>query len=309
MAPQYDPNRPFAIGTRGSPLALVQAEEARDRLMAAHDLPADAFTISVIKTTGDAVQDRPLTDIGGKGLFTKEIEAALLAGTIDCAVHSMKDVATILPDGLMIGTLLPREAVEDVFVSHRYERLEDLPANATFGTSSIRRRAQLLCRRPDLRMVEFRGNVQTRLQKLADGVADATLLARAGLRRLDRADLGTPVPASTLLPAVAQGAIGIEHRADDADAAALLAPLNDPATATELSAERAFLAKLDGSCRTPIAGLARIAGDRVAFQGEVLRPDGGQVLRVSRDGPAADAAALGADAADEVIAAGARTLF
>jgi len=305
----YDKTRPFVIGTRGSPLALAQAEETRSRLMDAHGLPGDAFHIKVIKTTGDLVQNRPLSEIGGKGLFTKEIEEELLAGTIHIAVHSMKDVPTVLPDGLHISTVLPREEVCDVFISESYDSIEALPKGALFGSSSLRRRAQLLSIRPDLKMVEFRGNVQTRLRKLSEGVASATLLARAGLSRLGQADLGHDVPATTLLPAIAQGAVGIEQRDDDQATSEMLAPIHDSETELRITAERAFLKALDGSCRTPIAGLATLSGDTLAFEGEVLRPDGSETVKTSRSGPVSDAIRLGDDAAQELIGRGARAFY
>ncbi|GMG82707.1 hydroxymethylbilane synthase [Paralimibaculum aggregatum] len=310
------PDQPLRIGTRGSPLALAQAEETRARLMAAHGLPEAAFRIAVIRTTGDAVQNRALSEIGGKGLFTKEIEEALFAGSIDIAVHSMKDMPTVLPEGLEIGCLLPREDVRDVFVTGAGgpAGIAALAPGAVVGTSSLRRRAQLLHRRPDLRVVEFRGNVQTRLKKLADGVAEATFLALAGLRRLGHGEteLGAPVPVDEMLPAVAQGAIGIELRRRDADLAALLAPVHDAPTASRLAAERAFLAGLDGSCRTPIAGLAEIdgaAGGTLRLRGEIVRPDGSERLATERRGPLAEAAAMGADAAAELRARGGDGFF
>jgi len=243
----YDTSQPFTIGTRGSPLALAQAEETRDRLIAAHGMTKEQFAIKVIKTTGDAVQDRPLSEIGGKGL--------------------------------------------------------------TFGSSSLRRRAQLLAIRPDLKMVEFRGNVQTRLRKLEDGIAAATLLARAGLSRLGQSDLGQDVPEGTLLPAIAQGAIGIEQRTGDDATTALLAPIHHRESEIRIAAERAFLRTLDGSCRTPIAGLARISGAELQFSGEVLRPDGSEVVKTSRSGPVSEAEAMGVDAAQELIKRGASEFF
>ncbi|MCH8953462.1 MAG: hydroxymethylbilane synthase [Proteobacteria bacterium] len=295
------PDQPLKIGTRGSPLALAQAHETRSRLMAAHGLPEAAFEITVIKTTGDRVTDRPLAEIGGKGLFTKEIEEALLAGAIDIAVHSMKDMPTILPAGLAIAGLLPREDVRDAFVSLTHANLAAMPAGAVVGTSSLRRRAQLLNRRPDLRVVEFRGNVQTRLRKLADGVAEATFLACAGLHRLGRAEaIRAAISPDEMLPAIAQGAIGIEARGDNAAAEALLAPIHHAPTATRLAAERAFLAALDGSCRTPIGGLAEITGEDLRFRGEIIRPDGSERLATERRGPLGEAAAMGTDAAQEL---------
>ena len=308
MAPT--PDQPLKIGTRGSPLALAQAYETRDRLMAAHGLPEQAFQIQVIQTTGDTVQDRALSEIGGKGLFTKEIEDGLLSGSLHIAVHSMKDMPTVLPDGLEITCLLPREDVRDAFVSHRHARLADLPAGTVVGSSSLRRKAQLLHRRPDLSVVEFRGNVQTRLRKLDEGVAEATFLAAAGLRRLGHDELASKaIEVDDMLPAVAQGAIGIELNSNDPDTAALLAPIHDGPTGDRLAAERAFLAGLDGSCRTPIAGLAVLEGDQIWFRGQIVRPDGSESLETERRGPVSDAAALGADAARELLSRGGGDFF
>lgn len=296
------PQIPFRIGTRGSPLALAQAYEARGRLATHHDLVPEAFEIVVIKTTGDRVTDRPLREIGGKGLFTKEIEEALLAGTIDIAVHSMKDMPVEQPRGLVLDTYLPREDVRDAFVSPKGGWLRDLPQGVVVGTSSLRRRAQILCRRPDLRVVEFRGNVQTRLKKLSEGVAEATFLAMAGINRLNLAEVPrTPIDPDEMLPAVAQGAIGIERRGDDARAAELLGPLHDRATGLRLAAERAFLARLDGSCETPIAGLAELEGDRLRLRGEILRTDGSEAIADEITGPASDGAAMGTDLATRLL--------
>jgi len=306
----FGPDRPLRIGTRGSKLALAQAHETRDRLREAHDLSEDAFEIVVIKTTGDRVLDRPLSEIGGKGLFTKEIEDALLDGTIHIAVHSMKDMPTLQPEGLALTCYLPREDERDAFVSPRFESIDALPKGAVVGSSSLRRRAQVLHYRPDLTLVEFRGNVQTRLKKLEDGVAEATFLACAGLRRLGMTEVArAPVPPEAMLPAVAQGAIGIEQRADDEIVSALLAPLNDGDTTTRLAAERAFLAGLDGSCRTPIGGLAELRGDRMRLRGEIIRPDGSERHATEREGPVSDAAAMGADAAAELRARGGEGFF
>ncbi len=294
---------PLRIGTRGSPLALAQAHETRARLAAAHDLTDDAFEIVVIKVTGDAIQDRPLKEIGGKGLFTREIEQALLDGSIDIAVHSMKDMPTEQPDGLTLDCYLPREDVRDGFVSRTAHGLKELAQGATVGTSSLRRRAQLLARRPDLKVVEFRGNVQTRLQKLTDGVADGTFLAMAGLNRLCRDDVpATAVDPDDMLPAIAQGAIGVERRAADARIADLLLPLHDRDTGLRVDAERAFLRRLDGSCQTPIAGLAILDGASLILRGEILRPDGSEVLSGERHGPATIGPAMGADLAQELLA-------
>ncbi len=288
------PTQPLRIGTRGSPLALAQAHETRGRLARAFDLPEDAFEIVVIKTTGDRILDRPLKEIGGKGLFTKEIEAAMLDGEIDIAVHSMKDMPTEQPEGLVLECYLPREDVRDAFVSPGHESLAALPSGTVVGTSSLRRRAQLLHKRPDLTVVEFRGNVQTRMQKLSDGVAEATFLAMAGLRRLGMETVARgPIAPEEMLPAVAQGAIGIERRAGDHRCADFLAAIHDGPTGQRLTAERSFLAALDGSCETPIGGLAELDGGSVRLRGEILRPDGSDCIADAGDGPVEDAAALG----------------
>jgi hydroxymethylbilane synthase len=296
------PAHPLRIGTRGSPLALAQAHETRARLMAAHDLPEAAFEIVVIKVTGDAIQDRPLKEIGGKGLFTREIEQAMLDGGIDIAVHSMKDMPVEQPGGLILDCYLPREDPRDAFVSLTVGGLDDLQPGQVVGSSSLRRRAQMLNKRPDLRVVEFRGNVQTRLKKLADGVADCTFLAEAGLNRLGMAELKrTPVAPEVMLPAVAQGAIGIERRSDDARVADMLAAIHDTPTGQRLAAERSFLATLDGSCETPIAGLALLEDGEIWLRGEILRPDGSESLVDEGRAPIADGAALGADVARRLL--------
>ena len=293
---------PLKIGTRGSPLAMAQAYETRARLAQAFDLPHEAFDIIVIKVTGDQIQDRPLKDIGGKGLFTREIEEDLLSGKIDIAVHSMKDMPTVQPDGLILDTYLPREDVRDAFVSPTLSHLTDLAQGATVGTSSLRRRAQLLNKRPDLNVVEFRGNVQTRLQKLSDGVATCTFLACAGLNRLDMNDVpATPVDTTDMLPAVAQGAIGIERRLDDTNTAQLLAAIHDTPTGQRLAAERQFLLRLDGSCETPIAGLATLDGGTLTLTGEVLRPDGSEALSDTLSGAIADGPAMGTELANALL--------
>ncbi len=294
---------PIRIGTRGSPLALAQAHEVRAKLMAAHSRKESDFEIVVIKTTGDKILDRPLSEVGGKGLFTKELEDALLAREIDLAVHSMKDMQTLLPEGLAIGAVLEREDVRDAFISLKYSSLDEMPAGAVVGTSSLRRQAQVKRLRPDLEVVGFRGNVQTRLKKLEDGVADATFLAVAGLKRLGRGDRITQkVPVAQMLPAVAQAAIGIEIRSGDEKTAALLAPLNHAKTATCVNTERAYLKRLEGSCRTPIGGLAQIDEDgRLIFKGEILTPDGVVVHIVERIGDMADAEAIGDAAAQDLL--------
>jgi hydroxymethylbilane synthase len=295
---------PLRIGTRGSPLALAQAHQTRARLAAAHAALAapDAIEIVVIKTTGDRIQDRTLMEAGGKGLFTKEIEEALTAGSIDLAVHSMKDVPTWLPDGLEIRCLLPREDPRDAFFSEVAGHLDDLPEGAVVGTASLRRQAQVLSRRPDLKVVPIRGNVETRLRKLAAGEVDATMLALAGLRRLDMTDRITAVlETDIMLPAVAQGAIGIETRAGDDHTNGLLAALNCEETFIRVAAERALLAALDGSCRTPIAALAQLDGaGNLTLEALVADPAGSRVLRTDRRGAASDAEALGRDAGEEL---------
>jgi len=290
------------IGTRGSPLALAQAHELKARLMAAHGLAEGDFDIHVIKTSGDRIQDRPLSEAGGKGLFTKEIEEALLAGSIDLAVHSMKDLPSVLPEGLVIAAVLPREDVRDAFLSPRFASLAEMPAGAVIGTSSLRRHAQVLRLRPDLKVVGFRGNVETRLRKLAEGVADATFLAAAGLNRLGLADrIAAVMEVDQMLPAVAQGAIGIEICADDQRAADLVAPLNHADTSICVTAERAFLAKLEGSCRTPIAGLARLESGEIVLDGLIVTPDGTLSYACRHRGPPARAMAIGDAAADELL--------
>lgn len=297
------PQSPLKIGTRGSPLALAQAYETRARLMREHGLAEESMEIVVIKTTGDRILDRPLKEIGGKGLFTREIEEAMLSGEIDIAVHSMKDMPTIQPQGLALDCFLPREDPRDAFVSEKYERLSDLPAGAVVGTSSLRRRAQVAHVRPDLKIVEFRGNVQTRLQKLADGVADATFLAMAGLNRLGRPEVArSAIEVTEMLPAVAQGAIGIERRADDVRAALLLAAIQDVPTSNRLMAERAFLAELDGSCETPIAALAILEGTQVWLRGQILATDGSVAYAGERRGQIAQGGVLGEDLARELLA-------
>jgi hydroxymethylbilane synthase len=291
-------------------LALAQANEVRDRLTAAHGFKPGDLEIIVIKTSGDRILDRPLAEIGGKGLFTKEIEDALLAREIDLAVHSMKDMQTALPDGLMLGATLPREDVRDAFISLKYPNLDEMPPGAVIGTSSLRRQAQLLNVRPDLNVTGFRGNVQTRLKKLQEGVADATFLAVAGLRRLGMGErITSAIETTQMLPAIAQGAIGLEIRADDKATAALIKPLNDEAAAIAVTVERAFLARLEGSCRTPIAGLATISNGKIDFRGQVLSPDGKQSLSVVRTGDAAKAREIGTEAADEILAQAGRSLF
>ncbi|TNJ47598.1 hydroxymethylbilane synthase [Phaeobacter sp. B1627] len=309
------PASPLKIGTRGSPLALAQAYETRDRLAQAFDLDPTAFDIVVIKTTGDnramIEADRPLKEIGNKGLFTKEIEEALSSGGIDIAVHSMKDMPTVQPDGLVLDCYLPREDVRDAFVAPAHRSIGDLAEGAIIGTSSLRRRAQLLNARPDLQVVEFRGNVQTRLQKLRDGVATATFLAMAGLRRLNMAEEvpAIPIEADDMLPAVAQGAIGIERRSDDPVVATLLEAIHHAQTGLRLAAERAFLAALDGSCETPIAALAELSGGTLHLRGEILRPDGSEKLSARQSCPVEEGAELGRHMGEDLRARAGKGFF
>jgi len=298
------------IGTRGSPLALAQAYTVRDRLAAAHGCSADAIAIRIIKTTGDQILDRPLSEAGGKGLFTKEIEEALLAHDIDIAVHSSKDMPTLLPHGLALVAYLEREDVRDVFISRKAATLADLPHGARVGSASLRRQALVKRMRPDLRVETFRGNVQTRLRKLDEGEADATMLALAGLKRLGLEREATAIlPLDEFPPAIGQGAIGIEARIDDTRTLDLLAPIAHRDTRIALETERAFLAALDGSCRTPIAGHAMVDGDALRFQGMILRPDGSEVLETARQGAVTDAERLGADAGRELKARGGPDFF
>jgi len=295
---------PLRIGTRGSPLALAQAHEVQARLRAAHpDLQPDgAIEIVVIKTTGDMVLDRTLSEIGGKGLFTKEIDEAQLDGRIDIAVHSMKDVPTVLPPGLFLPCILEREDNRDAFICLKAKSLAELPAGSVIGTASLRRAAQVLYRRPDLKVEPLRGNVQTRLKKLEEGVVDATLLAMAGLRRLGLADrAAAPLSIDEMLPAVAQGAIGITARDGDTATLARLAPLDHADSHVRVLAERAFLAVLDGSCRTPIGGMATLSGDSLTFRGLVIRPDGTQAHELTLTGTRAEAEAIGKAAGEELL--------
>jgi hydroxymethylbilane synthase len=286
------------IGTRGSPLALAQARDVMGKLNAAHALAAGTCEIVVIKTTGDKITDRPLLEAGGKGLFTKELEEALIAGDIDLAVHSMKDVPASVPNGLAICAVLTREDPRDAFISVNYGSLADLPRAATVGTSSPRRQAQVLRLRPDLNVVEFRGNVETRLRKLEARVADATFLACAGLNRLTLSQHITQrMHIDDMLPAVAQGAVGVEIRAEDLRTEALVAPLNDKPTSVCVAAERAFLARLEGSCRTPIAGYADLHDGALHIRGEILTPDGRERHAATYAGTAQAAISLGAAAA------------
>ncbi len=293
------------IGTRGSQLALAQASEVRARLTAAHDLPEDAFAIAVISTSGDRILDRPLSEVGGKGLFTKEIEAALLEDRIDLAVHSSKDMATAIPDGLRISAFLPREDVRDAFIGRSGRTIADLPEGATVGSASLRRQALLKRLRPDLNVINFRGNVQSRLRKLGEGQVDATLLALAGLNRIDMSDVATDIlDVEAFPPAPGQGAICIESRIGDARIDTLVAAIGHRETTDALTAERAFLAALDGSCRTPIAAHATRHDDgTLTLHGMILTPDGVGMHETRRSGVVADAEAIGRLAGRDVLEA------
>ena len=289
------------IGARGSPLAQAQAIEVRDRLVDSG--VAEAALVVAIRTSGDRIQDRTLAEAGGKGLFTKEIDQALLDGGIDLAVHSMKDVPTWLADGLALPCMLEREDPRDVFISEAAPSLARLAPGAVVGTASLRRQAQILRRRPDLNVVPFRGNVETRLRKLGEGQADATLLALAGLKRLGMAHVATQViEPDEILPAVGQGAIGIICRDGDGRVAGALAALNHARTMERVTAERAMLEVLDGSCRTPIAALAEVDdGGAMLLRGLISSPDGARVYETERRGPATEARAMGRDAGRELL--------
>jgi hydroxymethylbilane synthase len=299
------------LGTRGSKLALTQAGMVRDALARAVPELAvpDAIEIVVIKTTGDVIQDRPLSEAGGKGLFVKEIEEAMLGGGIDAAVHSMKDMPTAQPAGLLIAAFLPREDARDVLIAGEVRRIADLKQGAIVGTSALRRRAQLLHRRPDLKIVTLRGNVDTRIAKRERGEVEATLLALAGLKRLNMAHVGTPVPEDEMLPAVGQGAICIECRADDVKTRAWLAAIDHAPTATCVAAEHAMLAVLDGSCRTPIAGHAVLIEGALHLRGLIAKPDGSQLIAAERRGAPGDAETLGRDLGDELKRRGGPDFF
>jgi hydroxymethylbilane synthase len=293
----------FVLGTRGSPLALAQANETRRRLSEAHSWEIERIELRTIRTTGDTIQDRPLAKAGGKGLFTKEIDLALLAGEIDAAAHSAKDLPTLMPEGVSLAGFLPREDVRDALVSSLADTIEGLPQGASLGAASLRRQAQALRLRPDLKLELLRGNVETRLRKAESGAIGATLLAMAGLKRLGLVHRArAPLDLDAFLPAVGQGAIALTARSADARALAALAPIADAETSVALAAERAFLAELEGSCRTPIAGLARLTGGRLTFKGQVLRTDGSESYEIDAEGALADAARLGAEAGRQLAA-------
>ena len=293
--------RSFVLGTRGSPLAMAQAKETQARLATALDIDPDNIVLRPFTTTGDAIQDRALAEAGGKGLFTKELDAALLDGTIDLAVHSAKDLPTFLPDGLVIAGYLPREDVRDVLISRLADTLEGLPAGTIVGTASPRRQALVLRARPDLKVGLLRGNVGTRLRKLNEGEAGATLLALAGLKRLGLESHATRIfSVDEMLPAVGQGAIAITTRTEDSAMRDAVGQINHRDTEAALTLERAFLAVLDGSCRTPIAGHARLERGEIRFRGIVLRPDGREVVEVETGGTAGDAERLGRESGHDI---------
>ena len=306
-----DVRLPIVVGTRGSPLAIAQTRLVCDRLVAAHPALAEdgALRTTVITTSGDRILDRPLAEIGGKGLFTKEIEEALLDGRIDLAVHSMKDVPTWLPEGLEIAAIPKREDPRDVLIARGASGiagLAELPQGTRVGTGSLRRQAQLLSRRPDIAIVPMRGNVGTRLRKVREGTADATLLALAGLKRLgERVEGMTVLAPEDMLSAVGQGALGIECRTNDDSVKEMLQAIVDPATTAAVRCERALLAVLDGSCRMPIAGLAEPDGaGQLRLDALIAQPDGSVCHRTERTGATADALAIGRDAGAELRAAG-----
>ncbi len=302
--------KPFRIGTRGSPLALAQAFETRTRLMAAHGLPEDMFEVVVLSTTGDRITDRSLSELGGKGLFTQELEEGLLSGDLDFAVHSSKDMPTRLPDGLRLSAYLPREDFRDAFIGRTAHTLAALPDGATVGSSSLRREALIRRIRPDIQVITFRGLVETRLRKLSEGQVDATLLAYAGLKRLAKEDVVTELlDPEDFPPAPAQGAICVESRVGDARIDALLDPINDRPTYDAVSCERAFLAALDGSCRTPIGGYAICEGDHLKFSGLILTPDGRKEHSIETEGKRINAEKLGRQAGEAVRAAAGPDFF
>ncbi|WP_457581588.1 hydroxymethylbilane synthase [Ensifer canadensis] len=295
--------KPFRIGTRGSPLALAQAHETRDRLAAVHGLSPEMFEVVILSTKGDRITDRSLAEIGGKGLFTEEIEQQLLSGELDFAVHSSKDMPTKLPDGLFLSAFLPREDIRDAFIGRTARKLMELPEGVTVGSSSLRRQALIRRLRPDINVITYRGQVETRLRKLAEGQVDATLLAYAGLKRLGMTDVPTELlDPEEFPPAPAQGAICIESRIGDKRVNDLLAAIDDARTHEAVACERGFLATLDGSCRTPIAGLAVSDGTHLRFSGMILTPDGRTHHRIAVEGKAVDAEALGKKAGEDIRA-------
>lgn len=310
MSHEFSPLNPLRIGSRRSPLAVRQAEEVRERLMEAHGLPLEAFRIVTVSTAGDRHPDRPFHELGGKGAFTREIERDLLDGKIDIAAHSMKDMPFELPDGLAMDCCLKRGDARDALAPGGPGGILDLPEGAAIGTSSIRRRAQLLFRRPDLRIAPLRGNVQTRMAKVREGAAHAAILAAAGLQRLGiAASLYRAVEADELLPAVAQGIIAVERRADDASAAGLLRAIHHGETGAAARAERAFMSRMEGSCQTPMAALAIVGDGQVTLRAEALMPGGEDCVSGMLAGPAGDAGKIGIEMAESLIGQASRGFF
>jgi len=306
--------KPLRIGTRGSPLALAQAYETRKRLREEFpELTEDgAIEICVLKTQGDMILDKSLMELGGKGLFTKELDTALLGNEVDICVHSMKDVPTWLPDGTILPCNLPREQTNDAFIykDGSVKKIEDLPDHSVIGTASLRRQAQLMAKNPTLKCVNFRGNVQTRLRKLDDGVVDATLLAIAGLKRMDMDECATSIlDWDEMLPAVAQGAIGIQCRSDDERSLRYIQALNHAETKAAVDCERAFLEALDGNCKTPIAGQARIVNGKLVFRGLIAMPDGSLKYETESEGAIEDAADIGRQAGEKLKAEAGEKFF
>jgi hydroxymethylbilane synthase len=305
---------PFRIGTRGSPLALAQAYETRRRLMEEfEELTEDgAIEICVLKTQGDMILDKSLMELGGKGLFTKELDVALLANEVDICVHSMKDVPTWIPDGTILPCTLPREQTNDAFI-HKdgsVKTIADLPDHSVIGTASLRRQSQIMAQNPTLKCVNFRGNVQTRLRKLDDGVVDATLLAIAGLKRMDMDGCATAILEwDEMLPAVAQGAIGIQCRSDDERSIKYIAKLNHADTLTCVECERSFLEALDGNCKTPIAGQAKIVDGKIKFRGLIAMPDGTSKFTTESEGSIEDAKKIGREAGEDLKAQAGEKFF
>jgi hydroxymethylbilane synthase len=303
-------SKPYRIGTRGSPLALAQAYETRNRLMAAHHLPEEMFEVVVMSTKGDRITDRPLAEIGGKGLFTEELEAKLLSGDLDFAVHCTKDMPTKLPDGLFLSAYLPREDFRDAFIGRTAARLLDLPHGATIGSSSLRRQALIKRLRPDINVITFRGLVDTRLRKLNEGEVDATLLAFAGLKRLGKDSIPTELLDPVAFPpAPGQGSICLESRVADTRITDFLSAINHQPTLIASTCERGFLAALDGSCKTPIAGYAIVDGANLSFSGMILTPDGRQTHSIACDGPAEQALQLGEKAGEQIRAKAGSSFF
>ncbi len=296
------------IATRRSPLALWQAEYVKSALERAH--PGIRVELIKMATQGDKILDTPLAKVGGKGLFVKELEQGMLRGEVDIAVHSMKDVPVDFPEGLHLAVICPREDPRDAFVSNRFASFDSLPEGARVGTSSLRRQCQLRRRRPDLRILDLRGNVNTRLQKLDDGEYDAIILAAAGLIRLGfQTRIGEYLPPAVSLPAIGQGAVGIECRVDDERIHELLAPLDDETTRIRIIAERAMNRRLEGGCQVPIAGFAELEGNRLWLRGRVGRPDGSELIEEEIRGEASEAETLGTTLADRLLASGAKAIL